>query len=266
MKAATKSGGLDRAVCVCLALACASITHPAWSLPDEFEVRLDEMAKPGEFGVEVLTSYVPTKPRSQSDESLRPVRHLLQVTPEFSWGISRDVQLALQLFTSLAPGGDARMDGGRVEIITTPIRPADEDSDGYWLGGLFEIGHLPRTLSVNNLDAELKFFIGMRSGRWTLAMNPEIGFKVSGNGSSEPEYGIKIKVAYRIDDGYRVGIEHYGDLGEGRRIGPLNKESQLTFAVLDFSRKHWDVNIGVGRGWNDASEQWVLKANVGIPF
>ena len=268
VKSGKKSGIRAYAACACVwfALVVVGVSRPAWALPDEFEVRLDEMAKQGEFGVEVLTSYVPTKPRSQSDEGLRPVRRVLQVTPEFSWGLTRDVQLGMQVFTSIAPGTDARMDGGRVEIMTTPVRPADEDSDGYWLGGLFEIGHLPRTLSINNLDAEFKFFIGMRRGRWTFAINPEIGFKVSGNGSSKPEYGIKFKVARRFDSGYGVGIEHYGELGEGRRIGPLGAESQLTFAVLDFSRKHWDFNVGVGRGWNDASERWVLKANVGIPF
>jgi hypothetical protein len=189
------------------------------------------------------------------------------VSPDFSYGIGKNTQVDLQLFSSVGLHGEARVDGGRVEVLTIPIRPADDDDVGPFLGALFEIGHLPATLSTNNLDAEIKLLLGYRTGRWVFAANPEIGFKVSGSGSgAQPDLSNKIKIAYRAGETYSIGIEHYSELGQLRHIGPLNQQSQQTFAVVDFKRKGKDFNLGIGRGWNDFSERWVIKGIVSFPF
>jgi len=240
--------------------------HPAYALPDELEIHLDDTTEKGKFGFEVISNYAISGPRVQSDEGLRATRHLLQLSPDISYGLTQNTQVDLQLFSSVGLEGQARMDGGRVEILTVPIRPLDND-DGYWLGALFEVGHLPATLSTNRLDSEIKILFGVRKGRWTVGASPEFGFKVSGTGSgSQPDVEMKLKLAYRLDSGYSIGIEQYSDLGTTRKIGPLDKQSQQTFAVVDFKRKGWNFNIGIGRGWNDFSEKWVVKTIIAFPF
>lgn len=253
---------------ILLALFVSLTASPrAFALPDELQVHLDDINKPGQFGLELIANYTVSGPRKSSDEGLRPTRHLLQISPDFSYGLTNNVQLDLQLFSTLGFNGQARVDGGRVELSTIPIRPDDEDDDGPFFGGLFEVGHLPATLTTNNLDAEIKIFLGYRLGRWTFATNPEIGFKVSGNGSgAQPELAVKMKLAYRAAANYSIGIEHYGDLGQFRHIGPLIQQSQQTFAVVDFKAKGKAFNIGIGRGWNDFSERWVIKTIVSFPF
>jgi hypothetical protein len=248
-------------------LFAASVASPsALALPDELEVHLDDTTKPGQFGADIISNYATSGPRKPSEEGLRPTFHLLQVSPDFSYGVTKNTQVDLQLFSSVGLHGDSRIDGGRIELLTVPIRPDDEGDDGLFLGGLFEVGHLPPTLSRNNLDAEVKGILGYRTDRWTFATNPEIGFKVSGNGSSQPDFSIKFKVAYRVDPSYSVGIEQYSELGQLRHFGPLNQLSQQPFAVVDFKSKGYDFNVGLGRGWNDFSERWVLKAIVSFPF
>jgi len=242
--------------------ALLSILTPnfAYALPDELEIHLDDTTEKGKFGLEVISNYAIAGPRVQSDEGLRPSRHLMQLSPDISYGLNKNTQVDLQLFSSVGLDGQTRMDGGRVEILTIPIRPPDNDDDGYWLGALFEVGHLPATLSTNHLDSEIKILFGVRNGRWTIGASPEFGFKVSGTGSgSQPDIEMKLKIAYRLDSGSSIGIEQYSDLGTTRKIGSLNQQSQQTFAVVDFKRKGWDFNIGVGRGWNDFSEKWVVK-------
>src|SRR5712692_9188399 len=240
--------------------------HPAYALPDELYIHLDDTTEKGKFGFEVISNYAISGPRVQSDSGLRATRHLLQLSPDISYGLTQNTQVDLQLFSSVGLEGQARMDGGRVEILTVPIRPLDND-DGYWLGALFEVGHLPATLSTNRLDSEIKILFGVRKGRWTVGASPEFGFKVSGTGSgSQPDVEMKLKLAYRLDSGYSIGIEQYSDLGTTRKIGPLNQQSQQTFAVVDFKRKGWDFNIGIGRGWNDFSERWVVKTVIAFPF
>lgn len=237
----------------------------AHALPDELEIHLDDTTPKGRFGADVISNYAIQGPR-RTDEGLRSTHHLLQVSPDFSYGVTETSQLGLQLFSSFGPGGSARIDGGRLEWMTIPVRPPDADDDGYWIGGLFEIGHLPPTLSNNHLDAEIKILTGMRTGRWLFALSPEMGFKVSGPASSKPELELKLKAAYRADAGFSVGVEQYSELGTLGHLGPLGQLSQQTFAVADFHRNGWDFNVGLGRGWNDASEKWTIKAIVGFPI
>ena len=238
-----------------VALIGLAITgQKAFALPDELEVHLDDITKTGEFALDTITSYTVSGPRTAADNGLRPTRHLIQVSPDISYGFSKNSQFDLQLFSSVALSGETRIDGARVEALTIPIRPEDEDDDGLFLGGLFEVGHLPATLSTNNLDAEIKLILGYRLGRWVFATNPEIGFKVSGSGSgASPDLSTKVKIAYRAGESYSIGIEQYSELGQLRQIGPLNQQSQQTFAVVDFKHGDKDFNIGVGRGWNDYS-------------
>jgi hypothetical protein len=241
--------------------------NSAYALPDELEIRLDDTTDEGTFGVEVTSNYTISGPRLQSDEGLRPGRHLLQLSPEISYGLTDKTQIGAQLFSSMGPNGGTRTDGGRFELLGVPIRPEDNDDDGYWLGALFEIGHLPSTLSANRTDAEMKILFGLREGRWLIGASPELGSKVPATGPvSQTELEMKLKIAYRLGSGASIGIEQYNDLGTTREIGRLSQRSQQTFCVLDFQRKDWNFNVGLGRGWNDYSDRWVVKAIVEFPF
>ncbi|OIR15625.1 hypothetical protein GALL_39490 [mine drainage metagenome] len=243
-----------------------STSHLVQALPDELEVQLDELNRPGEYRVDVISSYTISGSNKPAAEGLRPTFHLLQASPDISYGITKDTQIDFQLYSTVGLNGEARADGGRIGLLTIPIRPDNEDVDGLFLGGLFEAGRLPATLSTNNLDAEFKLVLGYRTGRLTVAANPEIGSMISGNGSSQLDSAAKFKIAYQVDPSYSLGIEHYGDLGPISHIGPLNQQSQQTFAVVDMKAKNMDLNIGIGHGWNDFSERWVVKTVVSLPL
>ena len=250
---------------IAVIFSLCTFAPPAYAAPDELEIHLDEINKPGEFGFDGIFTYTPSGARIRPDPALRSTHHLFQFSPDFSYGLTRDVQLDVQLFSSIGLDGRGRLDGGRLELLTLPVRPEDDDDDGLFFGGLFEVGHLPRTLSNNRLDAEFKMFLGYRVGRWTIATNPEIGLKVSGDGSSAAELSTKFKLSYRLDV-YSVGLEQYSDLGRLSHVGSLRQQSQQTFAVVDFKGKGKDFQLGVGRGWNDFSERWVIKGILSFPF
>ncbi|OIR10824.1 hypothetical protein GALL_75960 [mine drainage metagenome] len=243
----------------------STIGSLAFALPDELYVQMDETTKPGEFSIDVLSSYVVAGPVKPSSEALQPAFHLLQASPDFSYGIKENTQIDLQLFSSIGLNGESRVEGARAELLNIPVRPDTEGDEGLFIGELLEVGHLPPTYSSNNLDAEFKAILGYRSGRLTFATNPEIGFKISGNGSSQPDISIKLKVAYQIDEEVSCGIEHYGDLGQVNYLSPY-RQLQQTFAVVDMKNHDTTLNVGVGRGWNDYSDQWTIKTNFSFPF
>jgi long-subunit fatty acid transport protein len=244
-------------------LAASPVAH---ALPDELEVRLGEINKPGQLGFDVMANYTVSGPRKSADDGLRSSFHLLQISPTLSYGMTEDTQVGFQLFSSLGAHGEARVDGGRIEFLALPVRPEDDDDDGLFFGGLLGVGHLPATLSNNHLDAEIKMILGYRAGRWTFATNPDVGVKISGKGSAEPDFSVKFKVAYRVGHRYSIGVEHYGDLGRLRHIDPPNQHSQQTFAVVDLKAEGMEFNVGIGRGLNDFSERWAVKTIVSFPF
>ena len=60
------------------------VSQRAYALPDELEVHLDDVTKQGTFAVDIITNYTVSGPRRTSDDGLRPTRHLIQVSPDFS--------------------------------------------------------------------------------------------------------------------------------------------------------------------------------------
>ncbi len=254
----------SRLFCCGLLLVFSAASFPAQALPDELQVHLDETAKPGQWSADVLTSYALSSPRKPAEAGLRPSLRSLQVSPEFAYGVGRNTEINFQLYASIDAGGQSRVDGARFGAAFVPIRPDDDDDDGVFFGGLVEVGRLPRTLSANRLDAELKLILGYRTRRWLFGVNPEIGVKLSGPGSSAPDVSISAKLAYRLDQAFSLGVEHYGDLGQARHVGALRRQNQQTFGVADFKARGIGFSVGLGRGWNDASPRWTAKTTVSL--
>jgi hypothetical protein len=250
--------------CALVALVLYVAAAPVHAMDADYDVRLGDLVDPGAFGAGLHVVYAPSGARIP-DDSVRSGYHVLQLSPTFTWGLARDLDVELQLFTSAGPRGEYRMGGAKVELAWIPVRPRDDD-DGYWLGAAVEFGRMPRTASSNDLDGEIKALVGMRRAGWTFAVNPALQVKLAGAGGGRPELSVKAAVMYRVTDVVSVGIEHYAQLGELGHLGPLSEHAQHTFAVIDVQAKKWQVNVGIGRGLNDVSERWILKAVIGLPF
>ncbi|HYH43515.1 MAG TPA: hypothetical protein VD867_16190, partial [Burkholderiales bacterium] len=239
---------------------------PVYAVDPDYDVRLGDLTEPGELSTGLHAVYAPSGARIPQ-EGVRSGYHVLQLSPTFTWGLTRNTDIELQLYSSAGPRGEYRMGGAKVEVGWIPVRPAGELDGGYWLGAAVEVARLPRTASSNDLDSEVKAIVGLRRNGWTFAANPALQKKLAGpGGGGRPTLSLKATVAYQVNDTVGVGIEHYAQLGELGHLGPLNERAQHTFAVVDVRAKKWQVNFGVGRGLNDYSERWILKAVVGLPF
>ena len=54
--------------------------------------------------------------------------------------------------------------------------------------------------------------------------------------------------------------------GKINDIRPPAQQSNTLFLALDAEWKNWAINFGVGRGLNNATDQWTVKAIIGIAF
>ena len=85
-------------------MACAVLgwmSPGALAAPDEIQVYTEEMDEPGTFGLELHVNYVPDGRTQPTYEGEMKSNHRLQLTPEFSYGLSRTLEAGLYLSSRL---------------------------------------------------------------------------------------------------------------------------------------------------------------------
>lgn len=231
--------------------------------PEEIQVYMDEMNGPRQFGLDIHSNYVLSGQGMPDYPGAQAPRHVLRVTPEFSYGISDSWDLGAYVLSSLDASGHATVDGQKLRLKF--IAPK-ADGQAYFWGANLEVGKVARRLDENPWNGELKGIAGVRSGRWTFAVNPNIGWKISGPVDSPASFHVDSKLAYKTDGEVEYGLESYNEFGPLKHMGHFNEQGQTLFAVVDVAIHGWDLNLGLGRGLTPSTDRWLLKAVIGVPF
>jgi hypothetical protein len=240
-----------------LLLPVASLAHAAG---DEIQVYGSDINKPGESGLEMHVNFVADGSRDAAAPGQKPVRNMLRVTPEFSWGITEQLELGVYIPMIKAVGSSATVEGvkGRVKYLV-----ANDENPLYW-GVNFELGRVSLRTETSHWNAELRPILGYTMKRWEFTVNPILGWALSDGASQVPEFEPAFKVAYRLDNGMSVGAEHYMAMGPANHFLPYSEREQNTFVVMDGKIGGTEVNLGIGRGWHASSDKWVIKAIFGF--
>jgi hypothetical protein len=256
--------GAQRTVSIALAaLAALTVSNPALPAPEEIQVYLDDLTKPGHFGADLHNSFVVRGDRTPEYPGALPTHQMYRFTPEIYYGVSDTFEIGLYLLTTKAPGTGPNYDGQKLRFKY--IAPHDEESGSFW-GLNLEIGKTHRRVSEVPWNAQLKGIYGFRSGPWTVGFNSDLDWSLSGSPNSPVALGFDTKVAYSTGHGYQVGFESYNELGPLRQLGRLNTLSQTLYAVVDTQIGKVDLNAGIGRGLTTASDRWVFKFILGLQY
>ncbi len=235
----------------------------ALAAPEEIQVYTDDINAPGEFGLELHVNKLLSGNGRPDYPGAQAPWQVLRVTPEFSYGLTKTIELGAYFLTSVDAQGNATVDGQKLRVKY--MAPMPEGSLWYW-GANLEVGRVDYRLDPNPWNGELKGILGWRGPRWSWAVNASVGFKVSGPEPAPSTLQLANKLAYKVNEDYQIGLESYNDLGELGSLGRLNQQSQLLYAVVDFSLRGWEFNLGLGRGLTTVSDRWVMKAIVTVPF
>jgi hypothetical protein len=241
--------------------AFAIVATEVAAAPEEIQVYTDDVNEPGEFGLEMHVNYVVDGFRQPSYAGQLPTHHVLQMTPEFSYGFAKNWDAGIYLLSAVAPDGNVYGNGAKLRIKY--IAPAN--GAVFW-GVNVELGRTSRRVTESNMNIELRPIIGWRNDHWLVSFNPIVGVAVSGDAGREPSFAPALKVARKVAEGVQVGFEHYADLGGIHHIPAFNQQDHTFYGVVDIETKKFDLNFGIGRGVTGASEKWVAKMIVGIPF
>jgi len=109
--------------------------------------------------------------------------------------------------------------------------------------------------------------MGYRGGPWLFAVNPILGWALSGpEKSSTPDLTVNVKIARELDGEWSFGLEHYAGFGRINNLAGAAQQDRVLYLVTDFERKGFGVNFGVGRGLSASADDWVVKAILSIPL
>ena len=248
---------------VSLALAFLLAALPAVAAPDEIQVYTDDMNEPGDFGVELHVNYVIDGERQAAYAGASPSQHMLQTTPEFSYGITKNWEAGMYVPVAYEENGQLYGNGLRLRMkyIATPA----DGSSLFW-GLNAEYGYSSLRVSESEWGMEMRPIIGYRTDNWLLSFNPIFTMELSGNASRQPQFEPSLKVARTVAQGMQAGLEYYGEYGYSNHILPASERVNYLYAALDIEQRDFDMNFGVGRGDSNASDSWVAKAIIAFPF
>jgi hypothetical protein len=255
-------GGWPAALAGAAAVLAAGSARAA---PEEIQVYMDEIGPVHAPGLDVHLNYVPQGRVAPDFPGEEASGGRFRITPEWSYALNPNLELGLYLpLAEVTRRGDVEIGGAKARIKWVAPRPEGQD----WFWGLnLEVGRVRHTLDNNPWNSELKGIIGVRKGPWTLAANLNVDFVVSGpDQGSSPDLQLALKAAYEIAKDTQIGVESYNGVGTTHRLGHFDEQDQSTYLVLDKGFGRWDLNLGVGYGYGQPEDRWIIKAVVAVPI
>lgn len=236
---------------------------PSLAAADEIQVYTEEMDDPGQFGIETHMNLAVRGSKVPAYPGEKPSNHMLQITPEFSYGVTKSLEAGLYVPFAIDPHGNSYNNGLRFRLKT--IAPRDDDSPYFW-GMNTEVGYATRRVSESYWGMELRPIVGYRGHDWLVAFNPILDMSLSNNISRQPNFEPALKITRKATTDLSAGVEYYGEYGPLRHILPAGERAHYLYAVMDFETNGMDINFGIGRGFDNAGDKWVAKAIIAFPF
>jgi len=251
-----------RAIAVAIVLVAAS-AGAARAADEEIQVYEDDLDKPGQFGLDTHINYVPAGSKLFDYAGEQQSVDRIRVTPEWSYGLTKDVELGLYLPLADFRNNQFTLDGYKMRIKY--IAPHPDSQNWYW-GANFEIGEVDKQIDINPWNAELKGILGWHKGRWDLAFNTNIDWAVTGPDRQPATVQLATKVAYKLNDKLAVGLESYDGAGDFNHFARFYGAGHEIYGAVDATLGKWALNAGVGYGYSGEPDHWTLKMIVTVPI
>jgi hypothetical protein len=237
--------------------ACA-----ASAAPEEIQVYVDDISRPGQFGVDVHNNFVPAGALPITYTGEQPAAHVYRLTPEFYYGLAPNIELGLYVLSTHTAAGDTHLDGAKVRVKF--IAPHEAGNGIFW-GGNLEVGDTSRRVSATPWNAELKGIVGWRSEGWLIVANANVDSSLSAHGGPTT-FDLDLKLARSVSPATQVGIEAFNEFGPLDGLQRLSRNSKTLYGVVDHDFGRVDLNAGVGRGITTDADRWTVKLIVGTRF
>jgi hypothetical protein len=262
----TERSSLRRALSTIPLLALAAVpAGGAWAVdPFEIQVYEGDINRPWQPGLELHSNFVASGRGASEFPGEAVPNHTWHNTLEPSLGVLEWWELGAYLQLATAPSRSEAHFGGW-KLRTKFVVP-QRLTGAFTFGLNVEVGRGVAVLGSKQVDSELRPILAYARGRWFVAVNPILGWTLSGPASAAPELEPCAKL--RLDTGRHVGlgVEYYAGLGRVDDLQPLARQEHFVYLVGDLLDGPIELNLGVGHGLTEASDAWTIKVIVGRTF
>lgn len=256
-----------RSSLVLAALSLMLVARVQAALPDEIQVYIDDINKPGDFGLELHANTTLNGLDQQDYPDETTTHHGLRMTPEFSYGLSEDFEAGLYVPTAYKDGS-YRLAGYKLRMKWLPLKTVD--GRGWFAGANLELSNISRQFDAARYGAELRTMIGYRTDDWLFAVNPVFGSTLSHSQEStqphNPDFSLGYKASRRVAEGVSVGLEYYNEKGSWHEFDARKDQAQMLFIAADVEAGPLPFNFGIGKGLNGSTDPWTVKMIFEIPI
>jgi hypothetical protein len=254
-----------RQLVLCGVTAALLASGCAQAITDEIQVYADELNERGERGLELHLNTTPRGRQTPDYAGDLPPYHGTRITPEFSLGLGRDFEAGLYLPAAIDSHGDIYGGGLKLRLKWLPLHGSEEEG-GWYLGANQELSNLSKKFSDSRLSTELRVIGGYRARDWLIGVNPIFDWGLSPEHRGSPETTLAWKAVHKVAPGISLGGEYYNTIGTLDNRLPREQQERTFYLVVDFDRKPWVFNLGIGHGLTAATDNWTIKAIIEIPF
>ena len=195
-----------------------------------------------------------------------PLNHQAHATLEVTHGFTNYFECAGYFVTAAhVPGEGGRVVGWR---IRPRMRFRETPNLFFNISVSVEFGFQEAEFEANTRTLEIRPILEHEQGRFYLSINPVVGKALKGPDSGEAfDFEPSAKAAWNVTPIIAAGVEYYGATGAITDFEPVRDQAHMIFPTIDLDvSPDWELNFGVGRGFTEASQRWVIKGIVGYQF
>jgi hypothetical protein len=229
---------------------------------DEIQVYDGEINEPGEFGLEVHLNTTLAGQSFPSFPNQRFSQGGVRLTPEFSYGLTKNIELGFYTPAIWTPDYGFESAGYKPRIKWLPIL---NDEDQPWAVGVnYEYSVLNEGMEFPRKSAEFRGIIAWEKDKWSLAFNPVIDSNRSDGQNSAWVWNYQARVIRKYQSGAMTGygIEYYSGQSAVNNIDPMSLPKQA-YAIVEFKTPQGFlggtlIHMGLGYGW-DSGDRVTFK-------
>jgi hypothetical protein len=235
---------------------------PAAHAQDRFEIQVydSETASTGETGLEVHTNVFAQGSVAVENGEL-PTDRVGHLTLEPHLGLASWCELGAYLQTAIRADS---FDYAGVKLRWKARLPR-RIKGVIGLALNLELSSVPPTYEASVLGGELRPIFDVSWKRLWFSVNPILSIDFLGPDAGLPQLQPAAALLVAVTHGLALGTEYYAGLGPINRPLPASEQTHRLFAVAQWERRWFAVNVGVGYGFV-GPERWIVKSILSFNF
>lgn len=199
--------------------------------------------------------------RRQSDDDTWPTHRLSYLMAEIATGLAPGWEAGVHLPVMRGGVDGAGADNGAwgMSAVMFRLKHIRAFGDGGFVGFNAEYDINASRYVRDARGAEFRGIVGFDAERWRITANPHLMWGWGrADSPRSPALNLDLKALYKWSERLAWGVEAYTDGGRLDRLRP-GEGDRTIYLVTEVATRAGSVHLGVGQGFRDTPERYLLK-------